>query len=94
MVRRPKAKTVNLVLRLPPELHEKMVAMAAEDHRSLNAEIVMHLLAAAHEDESRKRILKGTRYTQEELKEMENQIRMLRDADRRMRKKLGWPKKK
>ena len=51
MVRRPKAKTVNLVLRLPPELHGKMVAMAAEDHRSLNAEIVMHLLAAAHEDD-------------------------------------------
>ena len=94
---RGKEKEKHVLLRLPPELHEQLVAMAAEEHRSINSEIVMHLLEAAHRAESIKQLaLAGTRrgYTKEELREMGKQIRMLKEADRLMRKKLGWPKKK
>jgi hypothetical protein len=41
-----RAPVVNLNLRLPPDLHEQIVALAAQDQRSLNSEIVRLLSKA------------------------------------------------
>lgn len=41
---------VSLILRLPPDLHAKLKALAERDERSLNREIV-YLLKQAAEDE-------------------------------------------
>jgi predicted HicB family RNase H-like nuclease len=36
----PRRPHVALQLRLPPELHARLVALAARDHRSLTAQII------------------------------------------------------
>jgi hypothetical protein len=55
MPKRTKQETVKLVLRLPPEMHERLVA-TAESHAayvSLNSEIVRRLFSSLADDERR-----------------------------------------
>jgi hypothetical protein len=55
MPKRTKQETVKLVLRLPPEMHERLVD-AADSHPayvSLNSEIVRRLFASLADDERR-----------------------------------------
>lgn len=47
---REKRETVNLVLRLPPELHAELARLADRNDRSLNAEMVNRLRAAVSLD--------------------------------------------
>jgi hypothetical protein len=85
MSRGPKQKTVNLILRLPPELHEQLVAMAVDDRRSLNSQIIVHLREAAERAEARKQVRR--RYTEEELQYLESQLQLLKRADAKLRER-------
>jgi HicB family len=47
---RKRDDTVKLVLRLPPELHRRLVHEAAKRERSLNTEILRRILESFHND--------------------------------------------
>jgi hypothetical protein len=93
MPKRPKSETVNLILRLPPELHQLLAELAAEDERSLNAEIVILLRDASARAVARKTVFNKfeKRWTKEEIRQLEEQMAMMKAAavtvQRRRKKK-------
>ena len=49
----PKGPRVKLTLRLAPALHQRLAAIAAANHRSLNAEILVALECHAGKEPTR-----------------------------------------
>ena len=86
MPKGPKAKVVNFALRLPPELHQLLVGMAAEDERSLNAEIVTLLRDAAGQAVRRRVLFNKIQehWTKEEFRQFEEELAMYRDVGARL----------